>query len=59
MNRNQETIHYVEFGSEYGFSLTRIFPYKDRMIDFVLIWEYTGQRNPLFWHNLRSDFFSI
>ena len=29
---------------EYGFSLTRIFPYKDRIVDFVLIRENTGQR---------------
>ena len=31
---------------ENGFSLTPIFPYKDRIVDSVLIREYTGQRKP-------------
>ena len=34
---------------EYGFSLTGIFPYKDRLFDFVLIRENSGQRKPIFW----------
>ena len=34
--------------SEYGFSLTRIFSYKDRVVDTVLIRENTGQRKPIF-----------
>ena len=33
---------------EYGFSLTRILPYRDRIIDSVLIWENTGQWKPVF-----------
>ena len=28
---------------EYGVSLTRILPYKDKIVDFVLIQENTGQ----------------
>ena len=31
---------------EYEFSLTRIFPYKDRIIDYVLIQENTGKISP-------------
>ena len=38
----------------YWFSLTRIFPYKDRIVDSVLIWEYTVQWKPVCWHILRS-----
>ena len=33
---------------EYEFSPTRIFPYKDKIVDFVLIRENTGQKNPYF-----------
>ena len=33
--------------SEYGFSVTRIFPYIDRIYDFVLIQEYMDQRKPI------------
>ena len=40
--------------SEYGFSLTRIFPYKDRIEDFVLIRENAGQKKLVFWYILRS-----
>ena len=29
---------------EYGFSLARIFPYKDRIGDFVFMWESAGQK---------------
>ena len=36
------------------FSLTRIFPYKDRIEDSVLIREYMDQRKPVFWHILLS-----
>ena len=39
---------------EYGFSMTRILPYKDRIVGSVLIQENTGQRKPVFWHILRS-----
>ena len=39
----------------YGFSQTRIFPYKDRIVDSVVIRENTGQRKPRFWHMLRGD----
>ena len=40
---------------EYGFSLTRIFLYKDRIYNFVLIREDTGQRKPVFWNILCSE----
>ena len=33
---------------EYGFSLTRIFPYKDRIGDAALIRENMDQRKPVF-----------
>ena len=33
---------------EYGFSLTRIFPNKDRIVDTILIRENTAQRKPAF-----------
>ena len=39
---------------EYGFSLTCIFPYKDRIYNSVLIREWTSQTKPLLWHILRS-----
>ena len=39
--------------SQYGFSLIRNFPYKDRILDSVLE-ENSGQRKPMFWHILRS-----
>ena len=41
---------------EYGFSLTRILPYKDRIVDSVLIREYTGQRKTVYWHILYSAY---
>ena len=44
---------------EYGFSLTRIFRYKDRIVDFVLIPESAGQRKPVFWHILRNVYVRI
>ena len=36
------------------FSLTRIFPFEDRNVD-IREKIYTGQRNPVFWHVLRTD----
>ena len=33
---------------EYGFSLIHIFPYYDRIVNFFLIPENTGQRKPVF-----------
>ena len=39
---------------EDGFSLTRVFPYKDRIVNFVLIGENTSPRKPVFWHILRK-----
>ena len=33
---------------EYGFSLTRTLPYKENIVDFVLIRENTGQWKPVF-----------
>ena len=44
---------------QYGFYLIRIFPYKDRIVDLVLIWEKTGHRKPVFWHILRSAYLSF
>ena len=40
---------------EYGFSLTRIFAYKDRNFDSVFVRKNTGQRKLIFCHRLRSD----
>ena len=40
---------------ECGFSLTRAFPYKKRISDFVLIRENTCQRKPMFWYILRMN----
>ena len=37
---------------EYGFSLTCIFRYKDRIYDYVLIRGDTGQKKPVFWNIL-------
>ena len=39
---------------ECGFSLTRILPYKDRMVDSILIRENAGQYKPVFSHILCS-----
>ena len=39
---------------EYGFSLTRILPYKDKIVDFVLIRENKGQWKPVFSYTLYS-----
>ena len=44
--------------AEFGFSLTRIFPYKDRILDSVFLREYTGQRKPVFWYILRYFYIS-
>ena len=41
---------------EYGFSLKCILPYDDRVYDYVLLRENTGQRKPVFSHILRSVF---
>ena len=38
---------------EYGFYLSRIFSYKDKIVDSVLIREKTGQRATIFLHILR------
>ena len=40
---------------EYGFSLTCIFRYKDRIYDYVLIRGDTGQKKPVFWNILCSE----
>ena len=40
---------------EYGFSLARIFPYKERIVDFVFMWESAGQKKPVFWHILLHE----
>ena len=39
---------------EYGFSLTRIFPCKGRIEEFVLIRENADRRKPVFWRILHS-----
>ena len=39
---------------EYKFSLICIFPYKERIEDFILIHEHEGQKNPVLWHMLGS-----
>ena len=39
---------------EYGFSLTRILPYKDRIVNFVLIQDNAGQWKAVFLHILYS-----
>ena len=39
---------------EYGFFLTCISPYKDRIYDYVLTREETGQRKPVYCNILRS-----
>ena len=33
----------------------RILPYKEKVVGFVFIWEYTRQRKLVFWNILRSD----
>ena len=40
---------------EYEFSLTHFFPYKDKIYQSVFIRENTSQREPAFWHILRSE----
>ena len=40
----------AEIMSDYGFSLTRIFPYKDGIYDSVLIRENTDNRKPVLWY---------
>ena len=40
---------------EYGFSLILILPYKDRIVDSVLIRENMGQSKPVFSHIICSD----
>ena len=54
ITRPEETIA-TENMPEYSFSLTRYFPYKDRIVDSVFIQEYKSQRKPVFSHVLRSD----
>ena len=39
---------------EYKFHLTRIFPYKYRIVDYVLMRENMSQRKPVLWHILQS-----
>ena len=39
---------------EYWLSVSRIFPYKDRIVDYVLLREKTDQKKPVFLHILRS-----
>ena len=45
--------------TEYRFSVTRIFPRKDRIFDSVCIRENAAQRKAMFWHVLHSENFSI
>ena len=38
---------------EHGFSLTRVFPHKDKIINSDLILENTGHIKPAYWQILR------
>ena len=40
---------------EYRFSLTGIFPFKERISDYILIQEDMAQRKPVFWNILLSE----
>ena len=40
---------------EYGHFMSHIFPYKDKMYDYVFMWEKTAQRNPVVCYILRND----
>ena len=42
------------FIPSYGFTLTGIFSFKNRLVDSVLVWKYTGQGKLVFWHILCS-----
>ena len=44
---------------EYGFSLTRILPNKDKIYDFILIRENMGQLKPVLSHILCSSVFHL
>ena len=43
---------------KYGFSLTRILPYKAWIVDFVLIRDNTGQRKLVFQYILRKGWYT-
>ena len=43
----------------YGFSLTWLFPYKDRIVDSVLVREYAGQRKTVICYILHSISMSL
>ena len=51
---NGMKFHSFQNRQKYGFSLTRIFSSKDRIMDLVFIGENTGQRKLVFLHFLRS-----
>ena len=40
---------------EHWFSLTRIFPYKNGIYDYVRIRKDTGHRKSVFWNILRNE----
>ena len=44
---------------EYWFSLNHLFPYKDRIIDSVLIRENIDQSTPVFWHLQKYSFANV
>ena len=48
-------VHCVKYG-RIRFSLTRIFPYKDKFCDSVLILENMDQKKPVFWNILHSSY---
>ena len=54
----KEALQIPENVSEYGFSLTRTFPHKDRIKDFDLIRENTSETEPVFWRIIRSERFN-
>lgn len=49
--------HFVKY-ARIRVSLTRVFSYKGRFYDYVLIRKDAGQRKPVFWHILSSTLYS-
>lgn len=49
--------HFVKY-ARIRVSLTRVFPYKGRFYDYVLIRKDAVQRKPVFWHILSSTLYS-
>ena len=49
-NSYNHCVKYVK----YGISLTLVFLFKDRIVNFVVIQKSMGKRKPVFWHILHS-----